>query len=149
MESAAIRYIDSGDYDQWLPLWEENCLHQIAPDVTAETWKRLCDPSFPVNGIGVWDNGHLCAILHYVLHPVTGLIEPVCYMQDLFVQEQYRRKGYARDLVLMLDAMGKDEKWGRIYWIAQHNNDAAQTLYKSIGYKLDFSFHILPITQRT
>lgn len=147
MPDTALRYIDRGDYDQWLPLWEENCQHPIAPNATAETWRRLTDPIIPMNGIGMWEDGALAGIMHFVLHPLTGMIEPVCYMQDLFVQEKHRRKGYARNLVSMLNALGQNQKWGRIYWIAQNDNEAAQTLYKSIGFKLDFSFHVLPIGQ--
>ena len=37
----------------------------------------------------------------------------------------------------------KEEKWARIYWIADMNNAAAQKLYQSFGARINFSFHVL------
>lgn len=139
-----IRPLQKPDYDHWLPLWQANCLHQITDDVTAETWRRLCHPKEQVFGLGAWEEGRLAAILHYILHPVTGSIAPVCYMQDLYVDPAFRRRGLARRLVWELADIGNRQGWARIYWLAERSNDAAQTLYKNLGIKVDFTLHILP-----
>lgn len=139
-----IRAISKDDYDQWLPLWQENCLHQIDDDVTHETWGRLCEKRSPVNGLGAFAGDELQAILHYVLHPTTGSMANACYMQDLFVAPSHRRTGLAKQLVWELADIGKKEGWSRIYWLAEKNNEAAQNLYKNLGIKLDFTLHILP-----
>ncbi len=134
------------DYDQWLPLWDANNEGQCPAQVTAETWRRLNDPDSPVHGLGAYDeSGNLIGICHYVLHPTTGQIAPVCYMQDLFIVPDYRRRGLARALVTELARIGTIENWARIYWLADKRNEAAQALYKTLGIKLDFSLHVLPI----
>jgi len=140
-----IRPLQKSDYDQWLPLWQENCLHQIDDTVTHETWGRLCDKRSEVNGLGAFDQNTLLGILHYVIHPTTGSITPACYMQDLYIGENYRRQGLARALVWELGEMGKAAKWSRIYWLAEENNTAAQNLYKTLGVKLNFTLHLLPV----
>jgi GNAT superfamily N-acetyltransferase len=142
-----IRPLHRNDYDQWLPLWQENCLGQITDDVTAETWRRLTNVKEPVFGLVAEERGTIAGLLHFILHPTTGQIEPVCYMQDLFIAEDYRRQGYARRLLWELHETGKKQGWARIYWVAERDNLAVQNLYKTLGILLDFTLHILPIQQ--
>ena len=139
-----IRLLTRGDYNQWLPLWQDNCAHLVADDVTAETWRRLTHIKESIFGLGVFDGDqNLRGLLHYVLHPVTGFKEPACYMQDLYIAPDYRRQGLAKRLVWELHGMGKQEKWARIYWFADRQNEAVQNLYKNLGIHMDFSLHML------
>lgn len=133
------------DYDVWKPIWLDNMQHQVSDEITASTWQKICDKKELVYGLGLFDDKQLLGILHYILHPTTGALNPVCYMQDLFVAEKHRRKGYARELLRELALRGKEERWERIYWIAANNNKQAQALYQNIGVKLDFSLHVLPL----
>lgn len=66
-------------------------------------------------------------------------------MQDLYINPAQRRRGLARGLVMALAGLGAAQGWARIYWLAEAENEAAQTLYKSLGYKLNFTLHVLPI----
>lgn len=113
--------------------------------VSDETWSRLMHEYFPVNGLCARVNGKMAAIMHYILHPVTGMVYPVCYMQDLYVDPAFRRQGLAKKLLAALEETGKNENWGRIYWLAEMKNEAAQALYKSIGHKLPFNLFVLPL----
>lgn len=134
------------DYDQWLPLWLANTEHALGNDVTAETWRRICEPTLPVGGLGARTDPQapLSGICHYILHPTTGNLKQVCYMQDLYINPGQRRQGLARSLVNTLADLAKKQGWARIYWLAEAENEAAQTLYKSLGYKLNFTLHVLP-----
>lgn len=134
------------DYPSWLPLWHANMENSATPDITAETWRRICDPDFPVGGIGIRPDrdAPLAGICHYVLHYTTGNMNQVCYMQDLFIDPAFRRQGLGRKLVEYLAAHATAQNWARLYWLAEGKNEAAQTLYRSIGYKLDFTLHVLP-----
>ena len=139
-----IRSLEREDYHAWLPLWHANCFHQISDEVTRETWRRLINPKEQVFGIGIFEaTGNLDGFLHYILHPVTGFVEPVCYMQDLYVAENARRQGLAKRLIWELQDIGKNKEWARIYWFAENKNKAAQNLYKNLGVRVDFSLHIL------
>lgn len=140
-----LRPIERTDYDQWLPLWQENCQHQIADNVTIETWRRLTNLKETVFGLGIFDEaGNLQGFLHYVLHPTTGYVTPACYMQDLFIDKKHRRKGLARRLVWELNEMGKADQWARIYWFADNKDTAVQNLYKNLGIPMDFTLFMLP-----
>lgn len=143
--SIKIRALEPQDFPAWLPLWDGNNLGQRDEAVTTETWTRLLDVTSHVNGLAAFEGEDMVGLLHYVTHHTTGYIAPVCYMQDVFVDPAYRKKGIAQTLVEVLIKKGKAEKWARIHWFAENNNAAAQALYKNIGSKLDFSLFILPI----
>jgi ribosomal protein S18 acetylase RimI-like enzyme len=65
-------------------------------------------------------------------------------MQDVFTAPAHRRRGVARQLIGELAAIGREQGWPRIYWLAEADNEAAQNLYATIGVKLDFTLHALP-----
>jgi ribosomal protein S18 acetylase RimI-like enzyme len=139
-----IRSFERADYDAWLALWNANCLNQISDDITGETWRRITTAQETVFGLGSFDeNGKLCGILHYILHPTTGFKEPACYMQDLYTASKCRRQGIAKQLVLELNAIGQAQKWARIYWFAENGNESVQSLYKNLGISMDFTLFML------
>lgn len=139
--------LEPQDYAEWLPLWNANMEYTASADVTALTWSRICDPASMIGGIGVRQAPDLplAGICHYILHPTTGNVKTVCYMQDLYVKPEVRRQGLGRSLMTALTKLGRGENWARIYWLAELHNEAAQQLYKSLGVKLDFTLHVLPL----
>ncbi len=142
-----IRPLIFEDYSKWLPLWVGNNLGQRDEAVTAETWKRLCDAkNTQVNGLTAEMGGQLLGITHYILHPTTGHLNDVCYMQDVFVDPAHRRKGVAKRMVEELTKVANREEWARMYWLTQTGNDEAKAMYENFGIKLDFSFYVLPIS---
>ncbi|MBX2835119.1 MAG: GNAT family N-acetyltransferase [Micavibrio sp.] len=138
-----VRPLDSNDFPNWLPLWDANNLGTRNEAVTSETWTRLNDPASKVCGIVAEKNGALVGLVHYVLHPTTGAINDVCYMQDVYVDEAHRGKGIARKMVQALAAEGRKQKWARLYWLAESKNEAAAALYKNLGVKLDFDLYMM------
>lgn len=141
----SVAPLAAGDYEEWLPLWIGNNQGQFDEAVTETTWARLTDPASYVGGLAAWQGGKMAGLVHYILHPVTGHIQPVCYMQDVYVLPEYRRQGIARKMIGVLAAKGKEESWARLYWLAEAGNESAQALYKNMGVKLDFTLHVMPL----
>lgn len=139
-----IRPVSSNDFPQWLTLWNANNLGHKDEAVTTETWTRLNDENAQVYALVAEDKNTLVGLVQYILHPTTGSIESVCYMQDVFVTPECRDQGIARKMIEELERIAIAKKWARIYWLAEKNNEAAQALYKSLGQTMDFSLHILP-----
>jgi len=139
--------LQASHYDEWLPLWKANMEFSATEEVTALTWSRICDPDSSVGGIGIRqaEGGQLVGICHYIIHPTTGNVKLVCDMQDLYVMPEVRGQGLGRTLVAALAEMGRREDWARLYWLAETENEAAQRLYLSLGLKLDFTVHVLPL----
>lgn len=140
-----IRPLMPGDHAGWLPLWDANNHGQGSPAVTEATWARLMDTAVPVNGLVALQDGAIAGLVHYILHPVTGHLNPACYMQDLYVAPPFRQRGLGRALVETLAAQARRENWARLYWLAEENNAQAQALYRNLGLRLAFSFHVMPL----
>ena len=140
-----IRPLQAENFPGWLPLWDANNLGTRNVDVTTQTWARLMDPGSTVKGLCAVGRGEIMGLVHYILHPTTGAVEPACYMQDVFVDPEHRRKGNARALVQDVVRIGLKSRWSRLYWLAEADNQAAQALYKTLGVKLDFTLHVMPL----
>jgi GNAT superfamily N-acetyltransferase len=66
-------------------------------------------------------------------------------MQDLYVDPAFRRRGIGAALVRAVADQGRAQGWARLYWLAEAANPAAQSLYRHIGVRLDFTFHVMPL----
>jgi GNAT superfamily N-acetyltransferase len=67
-------------------------------------------------------------------------------MQDVYVDQAYRRKGIGKRLVEGVTKIGAQEKWARMYWLTQDSNLEAKAMYTNFGIKLNFTFYVLPIS---
>ena len=71
----------------------------LSPDITAMTWARFFDAYEPVHALVAESGDKLLGLTHYLFHRSTTLIEPTCYLQDLFTNEAARGKGVGRALI--------------------------------------------------
>jgi ribosomal protein S18 acetylase RimI-like enzyme len=141
----AIRAIAKDDYERWSVLWDANNQGQNDSKVTATTWARLNDNDSAVNGLVAIVDDRPVGLVHYILHPTTGSLNEVCYVQDVFVDPAYRQRGYATAMMQELANEGRKRNWARLYWLAEADNFAAQMLYKRLGVRLNFSLHVMPM----
>jgi len=102
----SIRAVERTDFDQWLPLWEGyNAFYgrsgptALARDITNMTWSRFFDAYEPMHALVAESDGRLLGLTHYLFHRSTIAIEPNCYLQDLFTNEQARGKGVGTALI--------------------------------------------------
>ncbi len=140
-----IRPVNPEDFPEWLTLWNANNQGHKNEELTTTTWMRLNDPAVPVFALVAQSDDTLIGLLQYIVHPTTGSIDPVCYMQDVFVDPAQRKKGIARAMIKELEKIAKREKWARLYWLAEAENEPAQALYKTLGHKMNFTLYILPV----
>jgi GNAT superfamily N-acetyltransferase len=101
-----IRDVRPDDYDQWLPLWDDyNAFYgregatALPHEITKATWRRFFDDNEPVYALVADSDGKLIGLVHYLYHRSTTLLEPICYLQDLFTSKEARGKGAGRALI--------------------------------------------------
>ena len=135
-----VRPVARADYDAWLPLWEgyNKFYGRFGPtalplEVTRMTWARFFDAYEPVHGLVAESEGKLVGLVHYLLHRSTTLIEPNCYLQDLFTDEDTRGKGVGRALIEAVYERAKASGCTRVYWLTHQTNATARRLYDQVA----------------
>jgi len=71
--------------------------------------------------------------VHYLLHRSTTMIEPNCYLQDLFTDEKTRGKGVGRALIAAVYERAKIAGGTRVYWLTHETNTTARKLYDQVA----------------
>lgn len=66
----------------------------------------------------------------------TFLGRPGIYLEDLFVLEEHRGKGYGKKLLARLAALVVEHNYGRLEWAVLDWNEPAIEFYKSLGARL-------------
>ena len=140
-----VRAITRDDYDDWLPLWQGyNAFYgregdtALAPEITAITWARFFDAYEPVHALVAEKDGELLGLTHYLFHRSTTMIEPNCYLQDLFTVEAARGQGVGRALIEAVYLRAKNAGASRVYWLTHETNATAMKLYDRVAEKSGF-----------
>lgn len=63
----------------------------------------------------------------------TFLAKPGLYVEDLFVLQDFRGKGYGRALMIQLARIARDRECGRLEWTVLNWNQPARDFYDSLG----------------
>src|SRR5215468_10794606 len=63
----------------------------------------------------------------------TFLGKPGLYIEDLFVDEPFRRRGFGRALLLYVARLAGERKCGRLEWAVLDWNEPAINFYKKLG----------------
>jgi GNAT superfamily N-acetyltransferase len=63
----------------------------------------------------------------------TFLGVPGMYLEDIFVEPKWRRKGLGRQLVLHLARIARERGYGRVEWSVLDWNESAIGFYKALG----------------
>src|SRR5208283_6214944 len=67
-------------------------------EVTNATWARIFDPLEPLHALVAERDDVLIGFSHYLFQRSTWLLNPQCYLQDLYVEEERRGGGVGREL---------------------------------------------------
>ncbi len=147
---AVVTDIRADDHDRWVELWTAYLTFYkttLPQDIFDSTWQRLITQSGTLRGFGVRESedGPLLGLTHYLLHETSWSAKPMCYLQDLFVDESLRGKGLARKLILKVAETAKELDCYKCYWSTQENNVQARLLYDKVAIyhgfiKYDFDY---------
>lgn len=140
-----IRNVQPGDFTQWKSLWEAyNAFYgrkeeTALPDaITNMTWLRFFDGYEPVHALVAERSGGLLGLAHFVFHRSTISLEPTCYLQGLFTNENARCRGVGRALIEAVYGYAKGAGCHRVYWQTQETNATAIKLYDKVAEKSGF-----------
>jgi GNAT superfamily N-acetyltransferase len=127
-----IRAATPEDEGRWRELWADYTSFydvHVSDEVTASVWSRIFDPSSTLflrvaEVEGIVQGFALC-----LTHEGTWVKEPICYLEDLFLDASLRGAGIGRALMDDLVSLCEKNGWCRLYWHTHEDNATARKLY--------------------
>jgi len=144
--SLTIRSALPSDEQTWRRLWRGYCDFYgaaVSDEVTRRTWQRILDPDSAIMCVVAEVDGKVCGFAHCVVHENTWEAQPVCYLEDLYVDPAMRGRGVGRALIEWLRNAMRAEGWARLYWVTHKDNQAARALYDEFTQADDFVRYVI------
>jgi GNAT superfamily N-acetyltransferase len=132
-----LRPIAAGDERAWRVLWHAYLAFyrtQLPEPVYRESFARLTDPTVgDYHGLLAVDGTRAVGLAHYIFHRHGWQLEPVCYLQDLYVAPEARGHGLGRALIEAVYRAADAAGARGVYWLTEESNATARRLYDRIG----------------
>jgi len=144
---AVLRAPKADEFEMWYALYHAFSV-AVEEEVTRETgkqiWTWINDPAHPTKAIVAESDGKLVGFAHYRPFPRTLHGNEACYLDDLYVLEDRRGSGLARQLIDAVSAVAKGRGWTHVRWVTEDKNLRARAFYEKfaetmtlITYKID------------
>lgn len=143
-----IRSVLPNDQPAWQRLWRGYCDFyeaRVRDEVTQRTWSRILDPDSGIMCLLAEVEGQVVGFAHCVVHENTWETQPVCYLEDLYVDPEARGRGIGRALLEWLRNSMRAEGWARLYWVAHKDNHSARALYDEFAQADDFVRYVVKL----
>lgn len=128
-----ISYLTESDRAGWETLARGKDAYfdvERADDSYDRTWRRLLDDD-RLRGIAARLDGTMVGIAHYLFH-ASVWYSGKCYLADLFVNENVRRKGVATALIEWVASDAEKHGFPSLYWNTLEDAPA-RALYDRVG----------------
>ena len=106
------------------------------------TWARFFDPEEPVFALVAERDGRLAGLVHYLFHRSTTLLNPTCYLQDLFTLPDERGRGVGRALIEAVYVQAAAAGSKRVYWHTHEGNVTGRALYDKVAQDSGFVVYV-------
>ena len=141
-----IRYLEQNDKENWEKLYNGYAdFYKVSMNtgILDTLWSWIHNDNHIVNGICYELEGKIVGIAHYrtMPRPIRG--QYIGFLDDLFVEPDFRRKKIAQKLINHLKSLSKSNNWDGIRWITHYSNDNAKKLYDKIGNNTGFELYEL------
>ena len=131
-----IRKLRPDERADWEPLWKgylDFYNTSVPKQVYDTTWARLHDHNEPMWLLGAYVDGRLRGIVHYLYHRSCWTVGDYCYLQDLFVATEARKRGLGRALIEAVYQEARAAGASRVHWLTHETNATARALYDTLA----------------
>jgi GNAT superfamily N-acetyltransferase len=129
-----ISLVTESDRASWEVLARGHHAHfgtEIGDDGYEQTWQRVLDGE-QTRGIAARLDGKMVGIAHYVFHAGIWRAGGRCYLADLFVDPEVRRRGIATAMIKWVAWDAEEHGFPRLYWNTL-DNAPVRALYDKVA----------------
>ena len=141
-----IRKLEQKDKENWAKLYNGYAdFYKVSMNsgILDTIWKWIHDETHDVNAICFELEGKIVGIAHYrtMPRPIKG--QYIGFLDDLFVEPEFRGQKIAQKLISYLKSLSKANNWDGIRWITHSSNENANKLYNKIANNTGFELYEL------
>jgi ribosomal protein S18 acetylase RimI-like enzyme len=141
-----IRYLERKDKENWIKLYCGYAKFYKVPmnqDILDTLWSWIHDKNHIIEGICYELKEKIVGIAHFrtMPRPIKG--QYIGFLDDLFVNPDYRRKKIAQKIINHLKDLSEEKNWQGIRWITHYSNENAKKLYDKIAINTGFELYEL------
>jgi GNAT superfamily N-acetyltransferase len=144
-----IRPLQARDEADWRRLWSaylEFYQSSVPEAVYAASFSRLVSAEdHTCHALVAERNGALVGLVHFLYHRHLWRIEPICYLQDLFVDPQARGGRIGEALIRAVYDAADRNGTPAVYWMTQEFNETARRLYDRVATVTPFIKYVRPL----
>ena len=133
-----IRSIKPHDKHQWQKLFNDYAQSsntEVSDTDINNVWEWLINDSHAYNCFVYVLEDKLVAFAHYMKMPHALSGKDVGFLDDLYVDPDYRGVRIGEKLLSRLKQTANDNDWDFIRWISRQNNTSANKLYQRVAEK--------------
>ena len=102
-------------------------------DINKETFEKMMFENKKVEALFLEVDGKVVAMALYLYLFATFNCRQTLYLEDLYIDEEYRSKGYGRLIFKRLAQIAKAQDINRIEWTCKTFNEKGLSFYNSLG----------------
>ena len=141
-----IREIKLTDKEQWENLYEGYAKFykvEMNKTILKTVWNWIHDKNHEVEGIVYEINNKIVGLAHYRKMPRPLRGQEIGFLDDLYVDPDYRRKGIGEKFLNYLKELSKSRGWNLIRWLTHDDNIKAKSLYDRVAKKTNWDLYEL------
>ena len=141
-----IRSIQQKDKEGWKKLYigyADFYKSEMNDKILEILWKWLHDKNHEVQGLVYEVDNNIVGLAHYRRMPRPLKGKNICFLDDLFVDPDYRGKKIGEKILNELKKISKSKGWNLIRWITREDNLRAKNLYDRVAEKTNWDLYEL------
>lgn len=143
MTTATVRAAAEADRDAFLAMWQD--FTALAPDEPGDrgmgeiNWARVMSAADDMRCIvAVGDDDRPIGFTLFRAFAFTWSRGDICYLLDIYVSPESRRRGVAQAMIAHLRGIGEAAGWFKIFWMTEADNFTAQRVYDKLARRTDY-----------
>ena len=141
-----IREVQLKDKEQWGKLYKgyaDFYKVEMNNKILQTVWNWLHDRNHEVEGLVYEVNENIVGLAHYRRMPSPLRGQDIGFLDDLFVDPEYRGRKIGEKLINKMKEISKSKGWNLVRWITRDDNVRAKSLYDRVSEKTNWDVYEL------